>query len=60
MLMYDSHSRLLVLPQTVSQYMWEIKDLILYFLNNVKMVGLIEWKHLALFLNRTIQGLEFR
>lgn len=59
MLVYDSHSELLVLPQTLSQYSWEIKDLILYFLSNIKMVGLIKWKRLVPSLNRTIHGMKF-
>jgi hypothetical protein len=59
MLIYDSHSEILVLPQTLSQYIWEIKELILYFLVNIKMVGLIDWNEIKAFLNRTIQGLKF-
>lgn len=58
-LVYDSHLNVLILPQVVSQYMWEIKDLILYFLGNVKIVGLIDWKKVVGFLNRTIHGLKF-
>jgi hypothetical protein len=59
MLVYDSHSEILILPQTISQYIWEIKDLILYFLGNVKMAGLIDWKKISVFLNQTIHGLKF-
>lgn len=61
LLMYDSHFRsdTLIMPQIISQYAWEVKDLILYFLSNVKMVGLIDWEHLTLHLNKTIRGLEF-
>jgi len=59
MLIYDGHSELLILPQTISQYMWKIKDLILYFLDNVKRIGLIDWGELTIFLNKTIRGLKF-
>jgi len=59
MLIYDSHSNILILAQTISQYMWEIKDLILYFLSNVKRVGLIDWKEVVAFLNKTIHGMKF-
>jgi len=59
MLIYDSHSSILILPQTISQYMWEIKDLILYFLSNVKRVRLIDWKEVVAFLNKTIHGMKF-
>jgi len=59
MLVYDGHSELLILPQTISQYMWEIKNLILYFLDNVKRVGLIDWSKVRIFLNKTIKGMKF-
>jgi hypothetical protein len=59
MLILDRHSTIFVLPQTISQYMWEIKDLILYFLADVKRVGLIDWKKAIIFLNKTIHGMEF-
>jgi hypothetical protein len=58
-LVYDSHSRVLVLPETISLYVWKIKDLMLYFLGNIKMVGLIDWNDFLIFLNKTIRGLKF-
>ena len=54
MLVYDSHLKILILPQTISQYTWEIKELILYFLINVKMVGLINWKKYSTRYNRKL------
>jgi len=59
MLVYDGHSKVLILPQTISAYIWEIKDLILYFLNNVKMAELVNWSEIKIFLNKTIQGIKF-
>jgi hypothetical protein len=61
LLMCDSHFRsdTLILPQIISQYAWEIKDLILYFLSNVKMVGLVDWEPLTNHFNKTIRGIEF-
>jgi len=59
MLVYDGHSDILILPQTISQYMWVIKDFMLYFLDKVKRVGLINWKEIVVFLNKTIHGLKF-
>lgn len=58
-LVCDSHSEVLILPQTISLYMWEIKDNILYFLSNIKKVGLIDWEELRIFLNKTIKGMTF-
>lgn len=58
MLVYDGHSESLILPQTISQYIYEIKDLTLYFLYHVRMVGMINWEEIAVFINKTIKGLE--
>ena len=59
MLVYHSHTEALISPHTISQYMWEIKDLIFYFLSNIKMVGLIDWAELVCFLNKQRLGLKF-
>jgi hypothetical protein len=58
-IIYDSHWEVLILPQTISQYTWKIKDLIIYFLLNIGDVGLIEWNEFIIFLNNTIQGIKF-
>lgn len=44
MLVYDSHSPLLVLPRTIAQYIWMIKELIKLFFSRVKESGIVTVK----------------
>ncbi len=41
MLVYDSHSEILILPHTISQYMWMVSELIKLFIGEVRRTGLI-------------------
>jgi hypothetical protein len=46
MMVYDSHSKLLVLPQTVSQYLWMLSALIKKFIDEMTISGLFTDKDL--------------
>lgn len=59
MLVYDGHSEVLILQETILEYIWELKDLILYFLGNIKMVGLADWSSLSVSINGIISGIRF-
>lgn len=59
MLVYDGYSDKLISHQVLSRYTLDIKDFVLYFLGAVKRVGLINWKEIVVFLNKTIHGIEF-
>jgi hypothetical protein len=59
MLVYDSHSEILILPQTIAEYTWEVKQLMFYFLDNIKRVGLVDWNEIKIFCTKTITEIRF-
>jgi hypothetical protein len=59
MLAFDGYSDVLVSRDVILRYTWQMKDLILYFLDNVKSIGLVDWNEFADFLNNIIKGLIF-
>jgi hypothetical protein len=58
-LVYQGHLEFLLSPDLFSWYLLEIRDLIFYFLGNVKTVKLINWDKLKRRLNKIVVGFVF-